>query len=55
VTQRYQWRVFGLVWPIDPELAPRRHARLRRFFPASAPCGLGALVSLIVYVAHCAG
>jgi hypothetical protein len=51
----YDWHVFGMFWPrrdSRQELFEHRE-QVRRYFPLWALCGTVALVSLVVYTAHC--
>ena len=51
----YQWRVFGIFWPRSPAGQLARHERLKPYVRWWVLCGLAAVVSLVVYLAHCAG
>jgi hypothetical protein len=46
---------FGLIWPRDAENLARVQARVRPYVPLWLLVCLVFFVSLIVYVAHCAG
>jgi hypothetical protein len=49
----YMGSVFGPVWPRDAERLAQVQARTRRYVPFWLLVSLVALVSLIVYLAHC--